>query len=347
MFPAAQNPPGASGPGGREVRRDDDPGPLHPDGHRHPHPGRSPVSVRRGGRTVLRHAAGETLELLVIDDASEDSCARFLESTEYQGKPIRYERNPERRGLIWSRARGAELARGDYITILDAHCGVSPGWLARLAEQLEGIDGKGIAIPLVHLLEEESWRVKVEEPLSTTYKGIEVYKLAQWQQGPVLLQALNVLEPVDLKSLGYNSPRYLHMLYQTMNLTFADRDFYYGDPAFPPEEPIRGLLSKEYARARAKSISADRNDPAVKPGDPYPFQNATNPFTDVLARWPPPARNAKPNEEWQVSDRETFREGFFAGTTSIEAADEEGWVVSVTPSGGCGSGMPGRPASWT
>jgi gamma-glutamyltranspeptidase / glutathione hydrolase len=55
--------------------------------------------------------------------------------------------------------------------------------------------------------------------------------------------------------MGYNSPRYLHTLYQAMNLAFADRDFYYGDPAFPPEEPMRGLLSKEYARARATTMN--------------------------------------------------------------------------------------------
>ena len=86
-----------------------------------------------------------------------------------------------------------------------------------------------------------------------SYKGIEVYKLTTWVQGPVMLQALNILENFDLKAMGYNSARYIHTLYQAMNLAFADRDFYYGDPAFPPEEPIRGLLSKEYAQARARS----------------------------------------------------------------------------------------------
>src|SRR4029453_11057947 len=128
-----------------------------------------------------------------------------------------------------------------------------------------------------------SWRVKIEEPLSTTYKGIDVYKLAQWQQGPVLLQALNILENVNVKALGYNTPRYLHTLYQTMNLAFADRDFYYGDPAFPPDEPMKGFGSKDYARGGAKLISPDRNDPAIKPGDPYPYQGSTNPFGKDLA----------------------------------------------------------------
>jgi gamma-glutamyltranspeptidase/glutathione hydrolase len=88
------------------------------------------------------------------------------------------------------------------------------------------------------------WKVMQEEPLKTNYKGIDVYKLQQWTQGPAMLQALNILENFDLKSMGYNSARYIHTIYQAMNLAFADRDFYYGDPYFAPTEPIKGLLSK-------------------------------------------------------------------------------------------------------
>jgi gamma-glutamyltranspeptidase / glutathione hydrolase len=178
----------------------------------------------------------------------------------------------------------------------------------------------------------DRWEVKLEEPLSTTYKGIDVFKLQEWTQGPVLLQALNILETMDVKVLGYNSPRYLHTLYQAMNLAFADRDFYYGDPAFPPEAPMRGLLSKEYARARAKLIDPDRNDPSVKPGDPYPFQGATNPFREYLDAWPPPDKPVRIPTEG--GDAEKWEAAFYAGTTSIQAADAEGWVISVTPSGG-------------
>lgn len=166
------------------------------------------------------------------------------------------------------------------------------------------------------------WEVKIEEPAMVTYKGIDVYKLTHWTQGPALLQALNILENFDLKAMGYNSTRYIHTLYQTMNLAFADRDFYYGDPYFPPDEPIRGLLSKEYAKQRAQSINWQRNDPNAKPGDPYPFMGQTNPFLDLLKNWPP-----KPATT-------TAATGDDAGTTSIEAADAQGWVVSVTPSGG-------------
>jgi gamma-glutamyltranspeptidase/glutathione hydrolase len=173
------------------------------------------------------------------------------------------------------------------------------------------------------------WRVRIERPVSTTYKGITVYKLPFWQQGPVMLQALNILEQADLKSMGYNSPAYIHALYQTMSLAFADRDFYYGDPYFPPQEPILGLLSKEYAKARLATINWTRNDPAVKPGDPYPFQGGTNPFADLLARWTVEPAPDTLERSGQQDDLST--EG---GTTSIQAADETGWVVSITPSGG-------------
>ncbi|MGI8619733.1 MAG: gamma-glutamyltransferase family protein [Gemmatimonadaceae bacterium] len=186
-----------------------------------------------------------------------------------------------------------------------------------------------------------NWRVMIEEPVSTTYKGISVYKLPFWQQGPVMLQALNILENVDIKAMGYNSPRYMHAVYQAMNLAFADRDFYYGDPYFAPEEPVRGLLSKEYARTRFSQINWERNDPNVMPGDPYPFQGARNPYADLLRRWTVvPAPDTLPRSGGQdrtpgtASSDEAFKRGFYAGTTSIEAADSEGWVVSVTPSGG-------------
>lgn len=180
------------------------------------------------------------------------------------------------------------------------------------------------------------WKVHIEEPVSTNYKGIEVYKLTTWVQGPAMLQALNILEALDLKSMGYNSARYIHTVYQAMNLAFADRDFYYGDPYVPPEEPVIGLLSKEYAAQRRAEINPDQNDTGIRPGDPYPFQGETNPFKDLLEQWkavPDPAEG-EGAASFQQALLMSKEESFLAGTTSIQAADAEGWVVSVTPSGG-------------
>ena len=209
-----------------------------------------------------------------------------------------------------------------------------------------------IARELVRAVQEEGglitledlarWRVRIEEPVSTTYKGIDVYKLQFWQQGPAMLQALNIVENADLKAMGYNSSKYIHALYQAMNLAFADRDFYYGDPYFAPVEPARGLLSKEYAKARYAQIDWAKNDTTVKPGDPYPYQGGTNPFAELLAGWtvvPAPDLAPRSGQQDRVSMRKPWDsrfdfDPFYAGTTSIEAADAEGWVISVTPSGG-------------
>jgi gamma-glutamyltranspeptidase/glutathione hydrolase len=253
----------------------------------------------------------------------------------------------------------------------------------------------------------DRWEVKLEEPVSVDYRGIDVYKLTHWTQGPVMLQALNLLERLDLQLMGYNSATYIHTLYQVMNLAFADRDFYYGDPDVPPEEPIAGLLSDDYTTHRLLAIDWKQNDPHARPGDPYPFQGEQNPHKDLLDAWTniPPAVEAEGEGSWQQSlgtgsaplsptdssparraggavpvprqgtangePRPTLpsrfaagpgdvvpvpRSGttngasrptlpswnddpaladspFLAGTTSIQAADAEGWVVSVTPSG--------------
>lgn len=170
-----------------------------------------------------------------------------------------------------------------------------------------------------------NWKVLEEEPLHTNYRGVEVYKLQQWTQGPMMLQALNMLENFDLKGMGYNSANYIHTMSQVLNMTFADRDFYYGDPYFPPAEPIQGLLSKEYAKERVKQMNKDRNDPNVKPGDPYPFEGKNNPYLDLLQKFG--TASVQPiNKE--------YLDNVFLGTTSVEAADKEGWVVSMVPSGG-------------
>lgn len=196
------------------------------------------------------------------------------------------------------------------------------------------VAGAQAAGALITMEDMANWQVYLEEPVTASYKGIDVYKLTTWVQGPVMLQALNMAEQLDLKAMGYNSANYLHALYQVMNLSFADRDFYYGDPYFPPAEPIEGLLSKDYARARLETIDWDRNDPNAGPGDPYPFQGEENPFADLLERWGTRAAvTTEQGVELSLDDHAELDEDFYLGTTSVQAADAEGWVVSITPSG--------------
>jgi gamma-glutamyltranspeptidase / glutathione hydrolase len=250
------------------------------------------------------------------------------------------------RKLVEAERAARQAGRSRKEAIYAAYDRFYKGDIAR--ELVRGAQEEGGLLTLQDLAR---WKVRIEEPLSTTYKGITVYKLPIWQQGPDMLQALNILENADLKRMGYNSPEYIHTLYQTMNLAYADRDFYYGDPYFPPAEPVQGLLSKEYAKARFAQIDWTRNDSTVKPGDPYPYQGGSNPFAALLARWsvvPAPdtlersGRQDRPATQGSSRSRtlapvrtdSAFREQFHAGTTSIVAADEAGWVVSITPSGG-------------
>ncbi len=205
---------------------------------------------------------------------------------------------------------------------------------------------------LITMQDLAAWKPIEEEPLHVNYRGYEVYKLQQWTQGPMMLQALNILENFDLKAMGYNSSRYINTVYQAMSLAFADRDFYYGDPYMDTGQPMKGLLSKEYAKARAALIQPDHNDPMIGPGDPYPFEGRTNPFGDLLRQRAAmissggtPGR-AAPSTTGSMNsgvgplagdvaiDEDLYHDRLWRGTTSIETADKDGWVVSVTPSGG-------------
>ena len=192
---------------------------------------------------------------------------------------------------------------------------------------------------LITMKDLADWKPLLEEPLMVNYKGFEVYKLKQWTQGPVMLQALNILENFDLKVMGYNSSKYIHTVYQAMNLAFADRDFYYGDPYFSPGEPMKGLLSKDYAKERAKLIRFDQNNPNIGPGDPYFFEGKVNPYIQLLKKrgyeMDTSKRNFAPKHDLgNYSPAADYEDRLWRGTTSVEAADKEGWVVSITPSGG-------------
>ncbi len=220
--------------------------------------------------------------------------------------------------LVEAEARSLAAGKSRREAIMAAYDRLYRGDIA--SELVRGTREQGGLITLQDL---DRFQVLFEEPVMTTYRDISVYKLTCWTQGPVMLQALNMLENFDLKEMGYNSAEYIHALYQVMNLAYADRDFYYGDPYFPPEEPLRGLLSKDYARERLKKINWTANDPISRPGDPYPFEGKKNPYLSLLDKWPETAVICPPEEETSTP-----------GTTSIQAADSRGWVVSVTPSGG-------------
>jgi gamma-glutamyltranspeptidase / glutathione hydrolase len=150
-----------------------------------------------------------------------------------------------------------------------------------------------------------NFHAEVDEPKMGTYRGYEVYKPGFWTQGPVMIEALNLLEGYDLKAMGHNSPRYLHTVVEAVKLAFADRDQYYGDPKFSkiPEET---LLSKEYATERRKLIDPEHASMESRPGS---FgMRITIPSTQAV-------------------------KGTVNDTTCVNIVDRQGNAFSATPSG--------------
>ena len=164
------------------------------------------------------------------------------------------------------------------------------------------------------------YRSKYEQPVSTTFRGYEIWGPSAWTQGPVLMQTLNMLENFDLAGLGYNSPAYIHTVAEAMKLAFADREAYYGDTDFS-EIPVEGLLSKEYAAERARLIDPARACPELPPyGDPWRYIEGGASTRAATASVPAGARDG----DNAGND----------GTTYVTALDREGNMVSATISGG-------------
>jgi gamma-glutamyltranspeptidase / glutathione hydrolase len=168
---------------------------------------------------------------------------------------------------------------------------------------------------------------KVEEPAMTTYRGYEVYKHSFGSQGPVLLQALNILEQFDLRAMKHNSPDYLHTVVEALKLAYADRDSYYADPAFV-QVPGEGLLSKAYARERARLIEPSRASRGFVAGNPLPFDSKVKAWTYWVANMADAVQPGTP-----APDAEPIR-GTLKDTTHIAIVDKDGNVFDSTPSGG-------------
>ncbi len=119
---------------------------------------------------------------------------------------------------------------------------------------------------LLDLADFENHHADWVEPVSTTYRGYDVFELPPNTQGLVALEMLNILEGFDLKALGPASAGYLHLLIEAKRIAFADRDAYLADPDAVPEGLVRMLLSKDYAAARRKEIKTEKSATSYAPG---------------------------------------------------------------------------------
>ncbi len=112
-----------------------------------------------------------------------------------------------------------------------------------------------------------------QEAISTTYRGHVVYEAPPNSSGHILLQELNLVEQFDLQALGCNTAASIHLMVEAKKLSFADREAYMADPDYT-DIPIEGLLSKEYAKERAKLINPSRAAQEIPAGNPWDFQAA-------------------------------------------------------------------------
>ncbi len=152
----------------------------------------------------------------------------------------------------------------------------------------------------------------VEDSVSVNYRGYVVHKCNTWTQGPVLCQTLRLLESYNLQNMGHLSADYIHVLTEAMKLAYADRDTYYGDPAFV-DVPLTQLLSDQYTNIRRSLIDMANASMDQRPGDPYNMQPLKSKSASTVI----------PGQQPETSD-----------TTTAVVADRWGNVVASTPSGG-------------
>ena len=157
-----------------------------------------------------------------------------------------------------------------------------------------------------------AFKLQPEEPLSTDYHNYKVYKPGFWSQGPAMIEALNILEGYDLRSMGFNSVEYIHTVTEALKLAYADRDTYYGDPKFN-NIPADTLLSKAYAAERRKEIG----------------HMASMDFLPGLIN----GKRGKHPTEMDIARTKIDDELMASDTTCIDAMDKDGIVFSATPSG--------------
>ena len=170
-----------------------------------------------------------------------------------------------------------------------------------------------------------SYRGKIEEPASVSYRGYDIFKAGFWNQGPALLQSLRILEGFDLSRMGAGSAVAIHTIVESVKLAFADRDRYYGDPDFV-RVPGEILLSSAYAAARRALIDPQLASLETRPGQPDRATTTQSYESERSAHFMPQAR--VPSRSDAASRQEP------GDTTSIQVADSAGNLFSATPSSG-------------
>jgi gamma-glutamyltranspeptidase / glutathione hydrolase len=177
-----------------------------------------------------------------------------------------------------------------------------------------------------------NWRASYEAPASVKYHGFEVFKAGAWSQGPLFLQTLKILESFDIKAMGPKSTAFVHTVSEALKLAFADREAYYGDPEHV-DVPLATLLSDTYAAQRRKLIG-DSASLEQRPGKVKGFETqvaATLKELRIAGQGVTRPLNATVGEPTLQSMTAASRRG---DTVHIDVIDNEGNMVTATPSGG-------------
>ncbi|MBZ5553920.1 MAG: gamma-glutamyltransferase family protein [Acidobacteriia bacterium] len=174
---------------------------------------------------------------------------------------------------------------------------------------------------------------KLEQPTTTNYRGYQIYKAGFWDQGPVLLMTLNILEGFDLADMGLDSTEFIHTVTEAVKLAYDDRNAYFGDPDFV-KVPAEGLLSKEYAATRRALINPRKAALDHRPGDPWKYEGVAGRRADASgSRY---FADSDPGRQIYVPHAEGDPTvGFVSGdTTCVNAVDKDGNLFSASPSSG-------------
>jgi len=174
------------------------------------------------------------------------------------------------------------------------------------------------------------WRAGVEQPATFDYHGARVCKTGPWGQGPVFLQQLSLLAGFDLESMGPGGADYVHTVVECAKLAFADREAWYGDPAFV-DVPLEGLLDPAYADRR-RALVGEQASLGLRPGAVDGLQPRLPPLL-LEAPWRGPAGAYAGVGEPTRTAAAGGQEGL-GDTCHVDVADRFGNMVACTPSGG-------------
>ena len=284
------------------------------------------IDLAGNGFPMFRYLAGRFVTAFEAYSAHPSTAEIFLPNG----------RAPKQGEMFYQKDLSATLAKLAEIESVNKRKGREAALQAARDEIYTGELGRKIVAfnqEMGGLLTEDDlarYHVKVGTPVTVNYKGYDVYSTGPWGQGPTFPQALKILEGFDLASMGHNSPEYIHTVSQALNLAFADREQYVGDPDFF-DVPIKELLSEEYLSQRRSLIDPNMAWPGMPPaGDP---------------RGRKPTLNGGPLSPKDAAVPVATAGPTGGGTSYFAVIDRDGNIFSSTPSEGTKNGGPIIPGT--